>query len=118
MAFNCTEANTITKTWFSSQKKFERNLLGAAPENTIIIAISYHTQLEKFESEVVKQGLFNGKILFEHDNAKTNFSKVVLENIAEFCRELLPHPPYCPDLAPSDYHLVCLLNNFIRGKHF
>jgi hypothetical protein len=37
---------------------------GLLPENTTLNAIMYRTQLEKFESEVVKQGLFGGKIYF------------------------------------------------------
>jgi hypothetical protein len=50
-------------------------------ENTIVNAISYHTQPEKLESEVVKQGLFGGKMYFQHDKAKSHgsshFSKIV-----------------------------------------
>lgn len=32
--------------------------------------------------------------------------------------ELLPHPPYSPDLAPSDYHLFSDLKKMLRGKRF
>ena len=31
--------------------------------------------------------------------------------------ELLEHPPYSPDLAPSDYYLLSL-KQFLRGKRF
>jgi len=61
----------------------------------------YRTQLEKFESEVVKQGLFGGKIYFQHDNSKSHIPKIVTEKIAEFGWELLPHPPYSLSLASS-----------------
>jgi histone-lysine N-methyltransferase SETMAR len=30
--------------------------------------------------------------------------------IQELDWEILPHPPYSPDLAPSDYHLSLLLS--------
>jgi histone-lysine N-methyltransferase SETMAR len=33
-------------------------------------------------------------------------------------RTVLPHPPYSPDLAPSDFHLLGALNDAIRGKRF
>jgi histone-lysine N-methyltransferase SETMAR len=32
--------------------------------------------------------------------------------------EVLPHPPYSPDLAPSDYHLFGFVKNQIRGQHY
>jgi histone-lysine N-methyltransferase SETMAR len=31
---------------------------------------------------------------------------------------LFPHPPYRPDLAPSDFHLFGALKDAIRGKRF
>lgn len=30
----------------------------------------------------------------------------------------MPHPPYSPDLAPSDYHLFRVLKNHLRGRVF
>ena len=32
--------------------------------------------------------------------------------------EVMPHPPYSPDLAPSDYHLFRSLQNNLNGKIF
>ncbi|GFY13367.1 histone-lysine N-methyltransferase SETMAR [Trichonephila clavipes] len=32
--------------------------------------------------------------------------------------ETLCHPPYSPDLAPSDYYLFHYLDNHLRGKSF
>jgi histone-lysine N-methyltransferase SETMAR len=32
--------------------------------------------------------------------------------------ELLEHPPYSPDLAPSDFHLCGPLRNHLGEKHF
>ena len=32
--------------------------------------------------------------------------------------ELIPHPAYSPDLAPSDYFLFPNLKKDIRGRHF
>jgi hypothetical protein len=32
--------------------------------------------------------------------------------------EILSHPPYFSDLAPSDYHLFCSLSNNLRGVSF
>jgi hypothetical protein len=32
--------------------------------------------------------------------------------------EVLPHPPYNPDLAPSNYHLFGFVKNEMRGQHY
>lgn len=32
--------------------------------------------------------------------------------------ELLAHPPYSPDLAPSDFYLFPHLKKFLRGTRF
>jgi hypothetical protein len=33
-------------------------------------------------------------------------------------RTVLPHPPYSPDLAPSDFHLFGSLKDVLHGTHF
>jgi len=32
--------------------------------------------------------------------------------------DVLPHPPYSPDLTPSDFHLFRSLQNSLNGKTF
>ena len=38
--------------------------------------------------------------------------------IASFEWTTVTHPPYSPDLAPSDYHLFGPLKEGVRGQHF
>ena len=45
-------------------------------------------------------------------------AKVVKKKLDELGWELLPHPPFSPDLAPSDYHLFLSLSNNLRGRTF
>ena len=33
-------------------------------------------------------------------------------------KEVLPHPPYSPDLAPSDYHLFGPMKKMLGGQKF
>ena len=87
-------------------------------ENITVNAIMYSTQLNKLESEVVKQGLSSDEIYFQHDNAKPHVADTFKEKIAKFGWELLPHPPYSPHLAPSDYHLFRSLSNRLNGGNF
>jgi histone-lysine N-methyltransferase SETMAR len=36
--------------------------------------------------------------------------------IRQFGIQQLNHPPYSPDLAPSDYFLFRVMKKFLRGK--
>jgi histone-lysine N-methyltransferase SETMAR len=38
--------------------------------------------------------------------------------IQELDQEILPHPPYSPDLAPMDYQLFRSLSNNLHGASF
>ena len=42
--------------------------------------------------------------------------QVTRQKLEELEREVLPHPLYSPDLAPSDYHLFCSLRNYLDTK--
>jgi transposase len=42
-------------------------------------------------------------------------TRAVLEH---FNWELFDHPPYRPDLAPSEYHLFTYLKNWLRSQRF
>ncbi|GFT70369.1 histone-lysine N-methyltransferase SETMAR [Trichonephila clavipes] len=55
-------------------------------------------------------------IVFHQDNARPYTSVVTRQKLSELSWEVLMHPPYSPDLAPSDYHLFPALQNFLRDK--
>jgi histone-lysine N-methyltransferase SETMAR len=44
-------------------------------------------------------------VLFLHDNAPAHRSLATQKKLAYLDFQCLDHPPYSPDLAPSDYHL-------------
>lgn len=58
------------------------------------------------------------EVLFLHDNARPHTAKRTKRKLLELGWELLPHPPYSPDMAPSDFHLFRSLKNHIRGVEF
>lgn len=58
-----------------------------------------------------------GPILL-HDNAKPHVGKVTQKKLNSLGIEVLPHPPYSPDLSPTDYHMFRHLDNFLHGKIF
>jgi len=41
-----------------------------------------------------------------------------MDTIQKLKWNVLPHPPYSPDLAPSDYHLFSPLKEHLGGKRF
>ena len=41
-----------------------------------------------------------------------------IAKLSELGYELLPHPPYSPDIAPSDYWLFADLKKMLQGKRF
>ena len=50
-----------------------------------------------------RRGKLAAGVLLLHDNAPVHKSKVAQAAICECKFEQLNHPPYSPDLAPSDY---------------
>lgn len=58
------------------------------------------------------------KIFFLQDNAPPHTSKVAMSKIAEIGFELIAHPPYSPDLAPSDFYLFPKLKEYLAGKKY
>ena len=58
-------------------------------------------------------------VIFHHDNARPHVvAKSVTKKLSEFNWEILPHPPYSPDIAPFDYHLFRALQRFLLDKKF
>ena len=60
----------------------------------------------------------HGKLILQQDNASSHTAKDVRDTISALGWELLPHPPYSPDLAPSDYHLFSSMSQALSQQHF
>jgi hypothetical protein len=44
-------------------------------------------------------------VFFLQDNTRPHTAALIMATALKLKRDVLPHPPYSPDLAPSDYHL-------------
>ena len=71
----------------------------------------YLEVLGKLRAKLAKKrpGKLHRGILFHHDNAPAHSSRIVRDVLREFRWESLPHSPYSPDLAPSDF--FCFQNS-------
>ena len=58
------------------------------------------------------------KVLFHQDNAPYHKSIAMMAKLHELFFELLSHPPYSPDLAPSNYWLFADFKRMLQGKRF
>jgi len=61
---------------------------------------------------------FTKGVLFLHDNAVAHRAIATQKKLAYLGFQCLDHPPYSPDLAPSDYHLFSGLKKQLKGSHF
>ena len=52
-------------------------------------------------------------IIILHDNAR-----LTSEAMAKMGWEVLPHPSYSPELAPSNYHLFGFVKDQLRGQRY
>lgn len=57
-------------------------------------------------------------IIFLHDNARPHTANDTQKLLDELDWEVLSHPPYSPDIAPSDFHLFRSLKKWLKGRRF
>ena len=58
------------------------------------------------------------KVLLHYDNARARTAAAIVETVQQLGFELLQHPPYSLDLAPSNYHIFGPLKEALCGRRF
>lgn len=86
-------------------------------DNTVTAEL-YCNQLDRLSRAIAEKRPQKHKILFLHDNAKVHTAKKTSEKLLQLGWEVLPHPPYSPDIAPSDYYLFKILKQHLQEKNF
>ncbi|KAF2350325.1 Transposase type 1 [Trinorchestia longiramus] len=71
-----------------------------------------HARLSEKRPALVNR---RGPIL-RHDNARPHVARMTVQKLTELGYETLPHPPYSPDLSPTDYHLFKHLSTFLDER--
>jgi hypothetical protein len=88
--------------------------------NLTVTAERYCQQLRRL-GEAIQQncpGRRRHGVILQHNNARPHTANISKVAIQELDWEILPHPPYSPDLVRSDYHLFRSLSNNLRGVSF
>lgn len=95
-------------------------LVDFMPQGTTINSAAYCATLRKLRRAIQnkRRGLLSSGVLLLHDNARPHSADQTQELIRSFGWEQMDHPPYSPDLAPSDYHLFRYLKGFLGGQRF
>jgi len=90
------------------------------PSGTTVTAAYYCQFLQKVRRKMHanRPDLLQNGVLILHDNARPHVGKVVRELLDRYSWEVLPHPPYSPDMSPPDFDLFPKLKINMRGVRF
>lgn len=65
-----------------------------------------------------RRGLLTSGVVFVHDNARPHTAQRTTELLEKFKWDVFVHPPYSPDLAPSDFHLFPYMKRWLASQRF
>jgi histone-lysine N-methyltransferase SETMAR len=88
--------------------------------NTVTSA-TYRDLLKNHMRPAIKskpRGLLSTGGLLQRDNARPYTARSTIAAIQDLSCECPPHPPYSPDLAPSDFHVFGPLKEAMGSKSF
>jgi len=95
-------------------------LIDYLPKGQTINAEFYSSLLVQLK-DILKEkrrGKFTKGVLFLHDNAPAHRALATQKILTYLGFQCLDHPPYSPDLAPSDYHLFPGLKKTLERSPF
>lgn len=90
-------------------------------EKGVTITGEYYARLLERLRQCIKEkrrGKLAKGVLLLQDNAPVHKSRIAMAALSKCGFENLDHPPYSPDLAPSDYYLFPNLKRELRGRKF
>ena len=80
----------------------------------------YASLLHKLRNAIMEKmrKMFSHGDCLLHDNAPVHMAAVAKAAVKECGFKEIEHPPYSPDLAPSDYYLFSKLKKDLQGRKF
>uniref|UniRef100_A0A8R1DUV9 HTH_48 domain-containing protein n=1 Tax=Caenorhabditis japonica TaxID=281687 RepID=A0A8R1DUV9_CAEJA len=88
------------------------------PQRKTVNATTYSNELAFLALALRKKRQRCSAVHLLHDNARPHVAKATQAKLQELNWDTVPHPPYSPDIAPSDYHLFRPLKLFLKNKRF
>jgi len=95
-------------------------LVDFLPKGETINSERYCETLTKLRRAIQnkRRGRLTKGVVLLHDNARVHVSRQTTAKLEEFGWDIFGHPPYSPDLAPSDYHMFPALKKHLGGQKF
>jgi histone-lysine N-methyltransferase SETMAR len=96
-------------------------LIDILPRGETITGIYYSGLLDKLKDALWtkrRRRTTDASLFLQQDNARPHTAAVTTSKLQEIGLKPLPHPPYSPDLAPSDFYLFSPLKSALKGKSF
>lgn len=106
---------TMLCVWWNTQGIVHYELL---PSGQTVDSKLYCLQLARVNQALIANKRNPEETRLLHDNARPHVSKMTQNKIESLGWEVLPHAPYSPDLAPSDYHLFRSMQHSLRDTQF
>jgi histone-lysine N-methyltransferase SETMAR len=88
---------------------------GATVTEKYYVALLDKLELQPISKHRGRWVSFRKGILFLQDNAAPHKAAITHHKFAELNFEVLKHPAYSPDFAPSDYYLFPNLKKHLKG---
>nr|CDJ91780.1 Transposase domain containing protein [Haemonchus contortus] len=108
----------VVLVWWSAAGLIRHSFMD--PDGTIT-AEKYCREIDEMHRKLQLMSLAlvirKGPILL-HDNARPHVAQLTLRKLMELGYETLTHPPYSPDLVPTEYHFSKHLDGFLKEKCF
>jgi len=89
------------------------------PRGSTVTSATYADLLKNHLHPAIRskrRGLLSTGVLLQHYNARPHTARSTVATIQDLSFECLPHPPYSPDLTPSDFHVFGPLREVMGGK--
>ena len=96
----------ILSVWWSVRGIIHWEIL---PDGCTITVDLYCQQLNRVAAKLKGK---QDRIYFLHNNATLHVAKSTRQKLLSLGWITISHPPYSPDLAPTDYHLYHSLSNY------